>query len=172
MLLAQGDTAGWWVGLAGILAAVGAVVVNVIVSWAKARAEAAKAAHDAGLADKTDVWGRQAALIDRLDKQLSAVQAEQQRSLVAEMACREEVARLRALGQWLYDLNRVMHAAMERAGLHPDPMPQFPDFSSLSSTTAAEREFVQRTTEHVTGLVHEEVDESKQADAGGGGPGP
>jgi hypothetical protein len=107
--------------------------------------------------DRADAWTKQGAIIERQDKQLAALQAEQQRSLVAEMACREEVAVLRATVQWQQAVIRSLHAAAERGGLNPEPLPDFPNFAGLSKTTVAEREFVQRSTEHVTGLVHQEV---------------
>jgi hypothetical protein len=109
--------------------------------------------------DRADVWTRQSVLIDRQDKQLAAVQAEQSRALVAEMACREEVARLRATGQWQQVVIRSLHAALERAGLNPEPLPDFADFAGVPKTTHAEKEFVQRTLEHRTALLRQEVRE-------------
>jgi hypothetical protein len=171
LLLAQGDTTGWWVGVLGALGGLLVVAGKVALDLLAARARAAAA-------DRGDVWTKQGVLIDRLDKQLAAVQAEQQRALVAEMACREEVARLRATGQWLYDLVHGLHAALERSGATPEPLPGFPDFAALSSTTRAEREFSQRTMEHRTALLRQEVRENPPLlpphppDAPGGAAGP
>jgi hypothetical protein len=123
--------------------------------------------HDGEKEDRADVWTRQALLIDRQDKQLAAVQAEQQRSLVAEMACRQEVARLRALGQWLYDLVRGLHVALKKAGVDPGPLPEFPEFAQVPATTAVEREFMQRSTEHGTALVRDEAARLREGDGGG-----
>jgi hypothetical protein len=144
----------------------GALILKMFQAWHAARLESRRAEHVDQQEDRADVWTRQALLIDRQDKQLAAVQAEQQRSLVAEMACRQEVARLRALGQWLYDLVRGLHAALGRAGVDAGPLPEFPDFAQMAATTAAEREFVQRTTEHTTALVRDEAARLKGEDGG------
>ena len=155
VLIAEGEAAGWVVGVigavGGLLTIVGTVVINLLMARAKALRE-----------DKADVWARQAELVERQDRQLAILQAEQQRSLVAEMACRQEVARLRALGQWLYDLLRSQHAALERAGGKPDPLPEFADFAAVPSTTQAETEFRQRQMEHGTALLRQELTDSQE----------
>jgi hypothetical protein len=149
--------------ITGIISAIGGAGLGAwLLNWWKQQ-------HQFHMEDRGDAWTRQAALIDRQDKQIAAIQAEQQRSAVAEMKCREEMARLRAIGQWLYELLRSLHGELERLGAKPDPLPRFPDFTDISAVVTAEREFVQRSLEHSSGLLRQAAKESvKESQPPGG----
>ena len=107
--------------------------------------------------DRTDVWARQATLIDRLDKQLVILQADLKKSLDREGVCEQKIVRLQAYGQWLYALLQQDHEALVALGAKVGKLPEFSDFDLNEPVTKAEKEFTQRATEHVTGLLHEEA---------------
>ena len=155
--------------LTAVAAVVGAVAAGGFGAWVlkffQLRHEQARQArredHDLERLEKQDVWDKQQDIIARLGNQLVEVQRAQQRSAAAELACREEVARLRALGQWLLDLCKSMHRTMEKKGLDPDPIPDIPDFGRLSTTTRAKEEFSQRSLEQATRLLSEEAEQHR-----------
>lgn len=107
--------------------------------------------------ERKDAWDRQAELIDRLDKHVEQLQLEQRRAVESEAVCRQEMARLRALGGWLYGLLQSHHATLERLSPSPvEPLPAFPDFG-VAAIYDEHREFHQREAEHTTQLLREQV---------------
>lgn len=145
-----------WIGLGSLLTTVlGGLVAAVIALW--------NARHKIRQEEDAATTLRQNAIIDRLEHQVGRLDRQiQDQQLVInrqqEMnaAYREESAELRTIVQFLYDLAHRFHSDLAAAKLVHEPMPPMPRFRQRSGWTEGEApEFLQRTTQQNTELLHE-----------------
>jgi hypothetical protein len=145
-----------WIGLGSIITTILAGVVAAVISLWNAR-------HKIRQEEDAATTLRQNAIIDRLEHQVGRLdrQIQDQQSVInrqQEMnaAYREESAELRTIVQFLYVLAHRFHSDLAAANLVHEPMPAMPRLRRRPGWTEGEApEFLQRTTQQNTGLLHE-----------------
>lgn len=123
--------------------------------------------HDNRARDGADANLRLGQLADRLEKELSAVRREQERALVGERTCREELAGMRSDGRWIYDRLTQLYAACHRGNVAVDDLPPLPERFLEARSVGQVEEFTANSSAHAAGLLRAEAEASRRPGAGG-----
>lgn len=145
---------GWAAVILAVLTTGSTVILAVINARHKNRQEHESTA----IGQWKEFTERQEKVIDALNTRIDRQTEEIAKSRVAELACREEVAELRAGQAILYDLYmRTYHEASRLGAKLPSPPPA-PE-NKPQRAAVAEASFTLRNQQHEAGLARKESEE-------------
>ena len=155
---------GWITVLCSLASALlgGAGGGGFVLKWQKQR-------HDQKLSESEQAWQRMSQLNVAQQKQIVTLTSQLDRALHGEGRCRQELVAVRADGRYQYEYTRRLHAALLRANIAIDELPEMPARFLEARFEDDEATFVQREAHHTAGLLQTEADSIREQHHGASG---